>query len=410
MKKNKTRMQTCQIAIYVSFMSVFLFCQAHESDYHITPESIADAFINPSSNFADSLASAKAPVDKWNSNVAEAVKTGMGATGNFTQVLTDSSGVGYTLGWKTPANIRPDTTYPLVIYLHGGTGSPLTTKGEKAYDMLTPLSDTFQLFLASPSANRFAPWWSPEGTNRILQTLRYMSLHYPVNPDKVFLAGVSDGATGSYGIANTACHPFAGFIAVSGFGGMLQSVAMPLVPGNIRQRPIYNVNAGKDRIYDIAQVNMFLDWLGSNGVNVIRKVYPDELHGFDYRDKEFGTIASFIRNWTKPQANINIDWTFVPGFINCVDNVISCKFDDKAAVRHISAIWSNDTLSITSEGIKEIILTFPGIDKDWILVKKNNKPARKIKAFPATPLLAYLCMLHECNPNAKLTKCYKINF
>jgi hypothetical protein len=410
MKKNKTRMPTCQIVIYVSFMSIFLFCQAHESGYHITPKNIADAFINPSSNFADSLASAKTPIDKWNSDVAGAVKTGMGATGNFTQVLTDSSGVGYTLGWKTPANIRPDTTYPLVIYLHGGTGSPLTTKGEKAYDMLAPLSDTFQLFLASPSANRFAPWWSPEGTNRILQTLRYMSLHYPVNPDKVFLAGVSDGATGSYGIANTACHPFAGFIAVSGFGGMLQSVAMPLVPGNIGQRPIYNVNAGKDRIYDIAQVNMFLDWLGSNGVNVIRKVYPDELHGFDYRDKEFGTIASFIRNWTKPRANINIDWTFVPGFTSCVDDIVSCKFDDKAAARHISAIWSNDTLNITSEGIKEIILTFPGIDKDGILVRKNNNPARKIKASTETSLLAYLCMLHECNPKAKLTKCYKINF
>jgi len=113
-----------------------------------------------------------------------------------------------------------------------------------------------------------------------------MTLHYPINPDKVFLAGVSDGATGCYAVANTMCGPFAGFIAVSGFGGMLPQMGIQLFPSNIMQRPIYNVNAGKDRIYPIEEVRKFLDWLTNSGVAIERKEYPDELHGFDYRGKE----------------------------------------------------------------------------------------------------------------------------
>ena len=258
---------------YIFFLSgafpfLFLFCHARVPVTPIGAEHIADAFVNQSPAFERALVGNRINAVQWDSCVKAAMKICIGPAGTFAQSLFDSTGVEYTLGWKTPARIRQDTTYPLIIYLHGGTSTQLITKGEKAYDMLSPLADSFKLFLASPSANRFTPWWSPQGIWRILQTLRFMTLRYPINPAKVFLAGVSDGATGCYAVANTACGPFAGFFAISGFGGMLPQVSMDLIPANIMQRPIYNVNAGKDRIYAIAQVKMFLNWLMARGVRV----------------------------------------------------------------------------------------------------------------------------------------------
>jgi hypothetical protein len=111
-------------------------------------------------------------------------------------VLSDTTGKPYSVGYRTPHTFRHDSTYPCIIYLHGGTGTSLTNKGELAYEMLDMLTDSMKLFLVSPSANREALWWSAAGLSRILQTLRYMTLHFPINPDKVFLVGVSDGATG----------------------------------------------------------------------------------------------------------------------------------------------------------------------------------------------------------------------
>ncbi len=369
---------------------------------------VADRFVNPPAG--DSLALGNMGIAQWDSLVNAAIRANGSSPGVFTANLKDRFDACYTLGYLTPSSIRTDSTYPLIIYLHGGTGSSLTTKGEKAYEMLRPLADTFSLFLASPSANRSAPWWSPAGIDRVLQTLRFMTMHYPINPDKIFLAGVSDGATGCWAMANTIPSPFAGFIAVSGFGGMLQSIAMPLVPSNIMQRPIYNVNAGKDRIYDIVEVNRFLDWCVNQGMRVERKVYPDELHGFDYRNKEFGTIANYIRTWSKPGDIRGVNWTPVPGFPNCADNIVGFSPDQSKQSRHLTAFWKNDTLEISSEGFKETVLSFPNIVKDKIPVRINGGRTRLIPALAMDAQLSYRLMMHAGFPVVSRSSCYRILF
>jgi pimeloyl-ACP methyl ester carboxylesterase len=276
--------------------------------------------------------------------------------------------------------------------------------------MLKPLADTFSLFLASPSANRSTPWWSPAGIGRILQTLRFMALHYPINPDKVFLAGVSDGATGCWAAANTIPAPFAGFIAVSGFGGMLPGVAMPLLPSNIMQRPIYNVNAGRDRIYSIVEVNKFLDWCIERGVRVERKEYPDELHGFDYRSKEFGTLAGYIRTWSRTSDTRGVNWTAMPGFPNCPDHLVGYTTDNSSRTPHIIGFVKNDTLEITSEGLREAVLTFKDINKKKILVRINKQRPRCVRALPLDARLSYRLMMHACFPVVLPSACYRIIF
>jgi hypothetical protein len=223
--------------------------------------------------------------------------------------------------------------------------------------MLAPLADTFNIYLASPSANRSCPWWSPLGMSRILQTIRYMTLHYPVNPDKIFLAGVSDGATACYLAANTIPGPFAGFFSVSGYGGMLIQAGLTLYPANIMQRPIYNINAGKDRLYPIDSVNKFLDNMQSAGVNITRKVYPDELHGFDYKAKEWGTFANFIRTWKKPFYT-SVSWTCTPGYPNVTDNLLTWT-DNNEYPPSINGFWQSDTLRVQATNLQSALVVKP---------------------------------------------------
>jgi dienelactone hydrolase len=321
--------------------------------------------------------------------MAEEQYAGAFGLGKFTSVLPDTFGSRYTLGWKTPSRIRRDTTYPLIVYLQGGTGTSLSTKGEIAWDMLSALGDTFELFLASPSANRENPWWSAAGISRIAQTVRFMTLCYPINPDKIFLAGVSDGAAGCYAAANAINSPFAGFIAVSGYGGMLFQLGMELYPANIMQRPILNINAGKDRIYPIEVVRKFLDWLTANGVSVERKEYPEENHGFDYRDKEYGHLAQFIRAWSRPVNSRSAAWTFVRGFQNIPDNLLQWEFAPDVSGQAINAYWTGDTLQVKAVGMRSATFLFPGMtDAKEIHVRINGTTLRRVSALPLdnTPL------------------------
>jgi acetyl esterase/lipase len=331
---------------------VFTNC-LHKQVAPVTADDVLDYFVNPSAEKYAAMASRTAADT---ARIATAIRAARNTadTGTVRVRLTDSAGASYSLGYSTPPDMRRDTTYPLIIYLHGGTGTERNDKGDSAFLMLSALADSFKLFLASPSANRYARWWDPAGLSRILQTLRFMALRYPINPGKVFLAGVSDGATGCYAAANTIPAPLAGFIAVSGFGGMLSM----LEPGNLKLRPIYNVNAGLDHIYPVESVKEFVNLLQEQGVAVTSKIYPEEKHGFDYRMKEMGTLANFVRTRSRPEA-AGLSWTFVPGVPNLPDNLLSWTLSsDHAAVK---GFWRHDTLVVRAREVRSLTAEFPNV-------------------------------------------------
>jgi acetyl esterase/lipase len=384
-------------------LSITLFSACHSQKRNFTVNDFQKWFTNPTTAVTSELASI--PLDTIDSFVRDIRKESV--SGSLVDSLTDSAGAVYVLGFCTPKKIRPDTLYPLVLYLHGGTGTQVNTKGEKAYEMLLPLADSMQLFLASPSASRDARWWDATGLYRILQTVRYMTMHYPIDQDKIFLSGVSDGATGCWAAANSINGPFAGFFAISGFGGMLPSIGMELFPENIRQRPIYSVNAGKDRLYSLDMVNQFLDYIVSKGVPVIRKTYPDEEHGFDYRAKEFGTLCGLLRTWKRPSNN-QVIWTFSPGVPNRPQDIVNWTISDVANNRYVNGVFSGDTLAIVTQGISSITLDIPS-SYDYIYAKTKTSSPKKVTS-TTNSFLQLQSMIMRSTPINQSSHYFKITF
>jgi len=327
--------------------------------------------------------------------------------GTFTDSLTDPSGNRWILGYKTPDTLVAEKKYPLVVYLHGGTGVTVNSKGEKAYEMLSPLIDSIQLFLASPSADRTTRWWSSNGLYRILQTVRYMKLRYPVDDSKVFLAGVSDGAAGCWAAINCINGPFAGFIAISGYGGIIPSTGIELYPSNISQRPIYNINGGMDQLYPLNIVNGFLDYMQSQGATITRSIHPDEAHGFDYRGKEFGALCTILRSWSKHNAQ-NGSWIFTPGVPNRPDNCIDYQFGDVSNTRSFKWKLAKDSLTIDATGLKTITLLLPSTS-DFLFLISNGLYKGKIKAEKNNTQILNSMLHYSIKPDTN-TRIYTITF
>lgn len=349
-----------------------------------------DWFINPTERKLSDLISSGFQQDDIGSVLSSLRKNAR--EGANIDTMTDLTGTRYVLGSWAP-RFKTDSLYPLIIYLHGGIGTELNTKGDSAYKMFSFVSDSLPVFLASPSANRYTPWWSPSGLYRILQTLRYMTLAYPIDPHKIFLAGVSDGATGCWAAAGSINSPFAGFVAISGFGGMLPSLGVQLDPNNLMQRPIYNINAGNDRLYPIAQVNQFLDYMEQSGVRLTRKVYPEEQHGFDYRAKELPAILEILRTWSRPDYH-GICWTFIPGIPNLTDNIFDFEYNGETTTR-INGAFRADTLSIRSAGLSSVAFYS---DLPELFVKINNSPIKRFSRAKTNLKLQLLSMQHDCFP------------
>lgn len=364
------------------------------------PENIDSTFtdwlINPGAEKKKLLLSYKLSAEVLDS-LAATVKSREIKTGKFSCNLFDQDGTEHILGFATPDIIAENTLYPLIVYLHGGIGTPRNDKGEHAYEMFRFLADTIDIFLASPSGNRTAHWWSRKGLERILQTVRYMTLHFPIDPKRIFLAGVSDGATGCYAAANAAQGPFAGFIAISGHGGMLKRLGIELHPSNLMQRPIYNINAGKDRLYNPQAVNQFLDWLEQNGVLLKRKFYHNEEHGFEYREKEKTTLAEIINTWYKPDRE-NISWIVVNNVSNYADNLLNWKICGNKPQARILAYWQEDTLNVKVNGICSFTMVSDRKAKGKLFYKTAKGEVEILEPVKLNTSLYLDLMQHICYP------------
>ncbi|MFP4162344.1 MAG: hypothetical protein ACLFQB_00695 [Chitinispirillaceae bacterium] len=318
--------------------------------------------------------------------------------------LNDSDGVSYSLGIGFPANLSPDKPHPLVIYLHGGVKTDVSTKGRYAYKMLNGLKDSMDLILASPSANNFAPWWSDRGLKRILQTIRYISLHYKIDSRKIFLAGVSDGATGCYAAANSINGPFAGFFAISGYGGILPHLGTKLSLANLKKRPIYNIQGGKDRLYPLHVVNRFLDFLEEKDVHITRKVHPEEDHGFDYRKKEFPKLTQLIRSWSRPNEN-GFEWEVINGVINAPNQLIGYELTDENRKATVRAELEKDTFNIDSRNLSSFSFFAPS----GLEITASN-PSQKKFTISELPSEDDLAVLYKSLKLVRNHSLYTINF
>ena len=366
-------------------------------------------YLNPDTRTAKSLYECNLSARQFDS-LAQHARPAESVNGPQVTMLVDSLGVRYALGILPPVSFSRDSLYPLIIYLHGGIGTHLNIKGEKAYEMLAPLTDSLKLFIASPSANRAAPWWGPVGLYRILQAVRYMTLLYPIDPDRIVLAGVSDGATGCWAAANAMYAPFAGFIAVSGFGGLLPRFGIPLAPSNLQRRPIYNVNAGGDHLYPISEVNKFLDWCESEGIGVRRKVYENEKHGFDYRMSEMSTIAQLIRSWRKPHdGSVSLTLSGRGPFSG--DNILDVAPAPSQGSRppFVAGSWHGDTLYVQTRGIRSADFFFTGVTSPYIIVSYNGTVSR-VKKLKYDAKLYMQAIQHECMPAVPDYSVYRVDF
>ncbi len=338
-------------------------------------ELLSEWFLNPRTGKLDTLLSYDFGESAFDSTLGK-IRAEHGIAGIYSNSLIDSLGTSYVVGFKTPKRILSDTLYPLIIYLHGGIGTTRNDKGKEAFRMLDPLADSIDLFLASPSANRFSAWWTPIGLSRILQTIRFMSLKYPIDPDRILLAGVSDGAAGCYAAASTIPGPFAGFIPIAGSGFILQRIGYPLFPQNLMQRPIYNVYAGKDQLNPLPETRRFFQRLQRAGVDIETSFYPQEGHDVDYLEQELPALTQRVQNWRKPDKRCGLSWLFAPAFVQRPTGILDWAtfVANEKAHPYVFGNWDADTLELRSGGVEYIAPLYDStcIDQDVFWVRHNG--------------------------------------
>lgn len=283
--------------LLIFFCTLSLFCCTQaDTQPNIETESLTDPILSPYDN--DKISAPQNQSKKQPDAPLSIVSP------QFTNIplvsLKDEKGP-WILGIDTTITFQADKMIPLIIYLHGGIGTQKSDKGSRAYEMMQFLNKNCDdpFLLASPSGNREAPWWSATGKERILTAVKYLTTHYNIDSKRIYLAGVSDGGTGVFAMATETNHPFAAFVSISGFGGMLPQLGITLQKESLQQSPIYMINAGRDHLYPLAYVKQFANTLLEAKIPLKTSYHPNEKHGFSYREKERKNLQSFLQHRKK---------------------------------------------------------------------------------------------------------------
>jgi pimeloyl-ACP methyl ester carboxylesterase len=172
----------------------------------------------------------------------------------------------FEYGLYVPPGYRPQQAYGLVVCLHGAgfTGDSYLERWQ------TRLGDDY--ILACPTFMH-GDWWTRSAEDLVLATMRAVASAYHIDPDRIFLTGMSNGGIGAYLIG---AHHAARFAAVIPMAGGLDRVLMPFLE-NLRHTPLYIIHGKQDQVMPVELSRSIVDTLKELGYRYVYREH-DRVH------------------------------------------------------------------------------------------------------------------------------------
>jgi predicted esterase len=150
------------------------------------------------------------------------------------------NGKDYAYALFVPQSLEPDEKIPLLVVLHGLGGSGANTipawieRSNKAFAVLCP-------------SYPMGAWWARPAEEMVLNLIDRVREKYNIDSDRIFLAGLSNGAIGTYMIGMFYPDRFAGIVPIA---GSITPRYMNFLE-NLRNTPIYMIQGAHDPIFPI---------------------------------------------------------------------------------------------------------------------------------------------------------------
>jgi len=177
----------------------------------------------------------------------------------------DVQGEVYNLALSVPLTYQVTKGYGLVVCLHGAgfTGQAYLERWQ------TRLGEDY--VLACPTVPMGA-WFTRDAEELVLATIRFVQRRYHIDPDRIFLTGMSNGGIGTWVIGMHDAPLFAG---IAPMAGGLDRVLMPFL-ANLRSTPIYIIHGAKDQVMPVELSRTISKELTSLGYHFVYREHDRE--------------------------------------------------------------------------------------------------------------------------------------
>jgi hypothetical protein len=207
-----------------------------------------------------------------------------------------------------PETYDPARKWPVRIMLHGGVMRPdPALRG----DGKVSLPGMEQIYIM-PAGWRDAPWWSDRQVASLRAILADVKRDYNVDENLVALAGISDGGTGAFYVAMRDTTPYASFLPLNAYVLVLRNpelgITGDLFLNNLRNKPLFVVNGGKDPLYPIDAVEPSIAHMHEGGVSIVYRPQPQAGHDASWWPVLKDEMEGFVRTHPRAPLPDRISW------------------------------------------------------------------------------------------------------
>ncbi len=190
-----------------------------------------------------------------------------------------------------PADYDPAQTYPFILFMHGlgESGPRLDYVKSQVIPELIEEGQDFPFIIASPHLNYGESW--DMKTYQLAELIASLQADFPVDPDRIYVTGLSLGGSGVWSFAVAYPDVPAALFSAGGF----YTFEVPSVPPNIceiSEIPIWVVHSKADEVVSIELESVIVDAIRDCGGNVEFTIYEDATHDQTF-DRAFNDPALY---------------------------------------------------------------------------------------------------------------------
>ena len=234
-------------------------------------------------------------------------------SGVFTLRNKTADGIVHYYTVKVPDGYDPTRRYQVRFQLHGGISERPDNQPRGGAE-IERLAGAEQIYVL-PYAWRAAPWWSEDQILNLAAILDALKRRYNIDENRVVVAGVSDGGTGAYYVAMRDTTPFASFLPLNGHIIVLGQEGLELnkgiFPNNLRNKPLFVVNGGQDRLYPTSDVEPHVAHMKNNGVAIDYHPQPTAGHDTTWWPVLRDTFERFVSEHPRDPLPDTLTWEMV---------------------------------------------------------------------------------------------------
>ena len=198
----------------------------------------------------------------------------------------------YTFALYVPDLVSHDM--PMIVIMHGMGGSGANT----IQAWIERLGDRF--VIVCPTYPMGA-WWSQNAENFVLQLIDEIRAKYPINPNRMVISGLSNGAIGAYLMGMFYPDRFAGVVPIA--GGITKRLMSFLV--NLNNTPMYIIQGEFDPMFPIGLTRRTYKILSDFKSPVIYREHKERgaAHGGHFLPES--EVPALVEWLTKQKRNIS---------------------------------------------------------------------------------------------------------